>query len=159
MKLKFKNQDFQTDATDAVADLFKGQELLHSTFEIAQNDQYSFIENDLGIGNGMRISVEKLNENMHEVQKRGNLPLTDIEDDNLSFCIEMETGTGKTYVYTKTIFELNKRYGFTKFILSLLFPLLQFVKAYINPLKLQKSIFKISMIMYRTDFLYIIHLN
>lgn len=117
MKLKFKNQNFQTDAVNAVADLFGGQETLKSTFEIAQDRQISLIENDLGIGNGMRISVNQLNENMHEVQKRGNLPLTDIEDDNLSFCIEMETGTGKTYVYTKTIFELNKRYGFTKFII------------------------------------------
>lgn len=116
MKLKFKNQNFQTDAVNAVADLFGGQEILKSTFEIAQDRQMSLIENDLGIGNGMRISVEKLNENMHEVQKRGNLPLTDIDDDNLSFCIEMETGTGKTYVYTKTVFELHKRYGFTKFI-------------------------------------------
>ena len=117
MKLKFKNQNFQTDAVNSVADLFCGQEILKSTFEIAQDRQISLIENDLGIGNGMRISVNQLNENMHEVQKRGNLPLTDIEDDNLSFCIEMETGTGKTYVYTKTIFELNKRYGFTKFII------------------------------------------
>lgn len=117
MKLKFKNQNFQTDAVGAVADLFGGQEILKSTFEIAQDRQVSLIENDLGIGNGMRISVNQLNENIHEVQKRGNLPLTDIEDDNLSFCIEMETGTGKTYVYTKTIFELNKRYGFTKFII------------------------------------------
>lgn len=117
MKLKFKNQNFQTDAVNAVADLFGGQEILKSTFEIAQDRQISLIENDLGIGNGMRISVNQLNENMHEVQKRGNLPLTDIEDNVLSFCIEMETGTGKTYVYTKTIFELNKRYGFTKFII------------------------------------------
>lgn len=117
MKLKFKNQNFQTDAVNAVADLFGGQEILKSTFEIAQDRQVSLIENDLGIGNGMRISLHQLNENMHEVQKRGNLPLTDIENDNLSFCIEMETGTGKTYVYTKTIFELNKRYGFTKFII------------------------------------------
>lgn len=117
MRLKFKNQDFQTEAVNAVADLFGGQEILQSTFEIAQDRQVSFIENDLGIGNGMRISVNQLNSNMHEVQKRGNLPLTDIQNDTLSFCIEMETGTGKTYVYTKTIFELNKRYGFTKFII------------------------------------------
>lgn len=117
MKLKFKNQNFQTDAVNAVADLFGGQEILKSTFEIAQDRQMSLIENDLGIGNGMRISVNQLNSNMHEVQKRNSLPTTDIEDDNLSFCIEMETGTGKTYVYTKTIFELNKRYGFTKFII------------------------------------------
>ena len=117
MKLKFKNQDFQTDAVNAVADLFKGHERLQSTFEIAQDAQYSLFQNELGIGNGIRISDERLCANMHEVQRRNNLPMTDIEDDMRSFCIEMEIGTGKTYVYTKTIFELNKRYGFTKFII------------------------------------------
>lgn len=123
MKLKFKNQDFQTDAVNAVADLFQGQEKLQSTFEIAQDSQMSLIQNDLGIGNGMRISAQTINNNMHEIQKRNHLPLTDIESaedqmggESRSFCIEMETGTGKTYVYTKTIFELHKRYGFTKFI-------------------------------------------
>lgn len=114
MKLKFKNQNFQTDAVNAVADLFGGQEILKSTFEITQDRQVTL--NDLGVGNGMRISFNRLNENMHKVQKRNNLSITNIENDVLSFCIEMETGTGKTYVYTKTMFELNKRYGFTKFI-------------------------------------------
>ena len=117
MKLKFKNQNFQTDAVNAVAELFKGQEILRSTFEITPDRQISLMQNDFGIGNLMSISSDQLNNNMHEIQKRSNLPLTDIEDNNFSFCIEMETGTGKTYVYTKTIFELNKRYGFTKFII------------------------------------------
>ena len=117
MKLKFKNQDFQTDAVNAVADLFQGHQKMRSTFEITQDAQISFEQNDLGIGNGISISDERLNENMHEVQRRNNLPTSDIKDGMLSFCIEMETGTGKTYVYTKTIFELNKRYGFTKFII------------------------------------------
>lgn len=116
MKLKFKNQDFQTDAVNAVADIFVGQENLQSTFEIARDSQMTLIQNDLGIGNSMRISVDAINNNMHEIQKRNKLPMTDITDNALSFCIEMETGTGKTYVYTKTVFELHKRYGFTKFI-------------------------------------------
>lgn len=117
MKLKFKNQDFQTDAVNAVADLFQGHQKMRSTFEITQDAQISFEQNDLGIGNGISISDERLNENMHEVQRRNNLPTSDIKDGMRSFCIEMETGTGKTYVYTKTIFELHKRYGFTKFII------------------------------------------
>ena len=117
MKLKFKNQDFQTDAVETVADLFSGYEKMQSTFEIAQDSQVSLFQNELGIGNGIKISDEQMNSNMHEVQKKHNLPMSDIQDDARSFCIEMETGTGKTYVYTKTIFELNKRYGFTKFII------------------------------------------
>ena len=117
MKLKFKNQDFQTDAVNSVVDLFAGQEKLQSTFEIVQEAQLSFYQNDLGIGNGVNITDEQLSSNMHEVQRTHNLPTSDIKDGMRSFCIEMETGTGKTYVYTKTIFELHKRYGFTKFII------------------------------------------
>ncbi|MBQ3427769.1 MAG: DEAD/DEAH box helicase family protein [Clostridia bacterium] len=121
MKLKFKNQQFQTDAVNAVADLFRGQERLQSTFEISDSSQMNLFGNEFGIGNTLNIKTEDLCENLHEVQKRSNLPLTcDTTDDgefDKSFCIEMETGTGKTYVYTKTIFELNKRYGLTKFII------------------------------------------
>lgn len=120
MKLKFKNQQFQTDAVNAVVDLFKGQEKLTSTFEISRNQQ-SFFEG-LGVGNKIDISAGTLLENMNEIQRRNNLAETDDIVDaygnpRFSFCVEMETGTGKTYVYTKTIFELHKRYGFTKFII------------------------------------------
>lgn len=122
MKLKFKNQEFQTDAANSIVDLFRGQEKLSSTFEISEGPQLALFENELGIGNIINISKEELLVNMHEIQKRNKLPLTDdITDENgamrLSFSVEMETGTGKTYVYTKTIFELHKRYGFTKFII------------------------------------------
>ena len=122
MKLKFKNQEFQTDAASAIVDLFKGQEKLQSTFEISNGTQLALFENDFGIGNVVNISAEDLINNMHEIQRKNNLPLTDdvIDekgDAHRSFNVEMETGTGKTYVYTKTIFELNKRYGFTKFII------------------------------------------
>ena len=123
MKLKFKNQQFQTDAASSVVDLFKGQEKLHSTFEITNIESVDLVnQNEFGVGNVVKISKEELLNNMHEIQRRNNLPLTDdIVDENgalhLSFSEEMETGTGKTYVYTKTIFELNKKYGFTKFII------------------------------------------
>jgi len=123
MKLKFKNQEFQTDAASSIVDLFKGQEKLQSTFEITNIESTDlFNQNEFGVSNVVKISKEELLNNMHEIQRKNNLPLTDdIEDENgalhLSFSEEMETGTGKTYVYTKTIFELNKRYGFTKFII------------------------------------------
>ena len=122
MKLKFKNQEFQTDAASSIVDLFKGQEKLQSTFEISNGTQLALFENDFGIGNVVDISAEDLINNMHEIQRKNNLPLTDDVIDekgeaHRSFNVEMETGTGKTYVYTKTIFELNKKYGFTKFII------------------------------------------
>ena len=115
MKLKFKNQAFQMDAVNAVVDLFAGQEKTRSTFSVMDDRQTTFL-NELGTGNALYIDQETLAANMHAVQKRNNLPLTDTAG-NMQFCIEMETGTGKTYVYTKTIFELHRKYGFTKFVI------------------------------------------
>lgn len=115
MKLKFKNQDFQTNAVNAIVDLFAGQENTYSTFSVTNDLQVSL--NDFGVGNILKIDRNTLAENMHTVQKRNLLPMTELEDGVPQFCIEMETGTGKTYVYTKTIFELHRKYGFTKFII------------------------------------------
>lgn len=117
MKLKFKNQEFQTDAVNAVADLFLGQEKTSTIFSIDENSsQMSLLQNDFGFGNKLIIDKDTLIANMHNVQRRFKLPLTK-DYENRQYSIEMETGTGKTYVYTKTILELNKRYGFTKFII------------------------------------------
>ena len=122
MKLKFKTQDFQTDAVNAVADLFAGQDKQTTTFSIVNGEadgRQLRIINEFGIGNALNIQTSDLLANMNRVQKRNNLPRTgDIyPDGDKRFCIEMETGTGKTYVYTKTIFELHRRYGLTKFII------------------------------------------
>ena len=115
MKLKFKHQDYQWAATAAAVDLFIGQEKMESTFSITYGNQRSFIEN-LGFQNVLRLDDEAILKNMHAVQRRFNLPLTyDIQDKR--FNINMETGTGKTYVYTQTILELHRKYGFTKFII------------------------------------------
>jgi type III restriction enzyme len=116
MKLKFKNQPFQTDAVEAVADLFAGQEKQQSTFAITQDDQTSLLQNEYGLGNAQLIDDADLLRNMQSIQKRRNLPQTSSLEGK-QFCVEMETGTGKTYVYSKTIYELNKRYGFVKFII------------------------------------------
>ena len=114
MKLKFKNQGFQQDAVNAVADLFAGQEREENTFSAMDFGQTTFVY-QLRTANQLLIDEAALTENMHRVQKRNHLPVTDSAASR-QFCIEMETGTGKTYVYTKTIFELNRRYGFTKFV-------------------------------------------
>lgn len=115
MKLKFKNQSFQSDAVEAVAALFAGQEKLQSSFAVEADKSSLLFEGEYGFGNKLVLDNKIVIENMHAVQKRRNLPLTD--GDDTQFCIEMETGTGKTYVYTKSVFELHKRYGFTKFII------------------------------------------
>ena len=116
MKLKFKQQDFQTAAVNAVCSLFEGQRRTTATFGMEQNGNQTVLQTEYGVGNALRISGEALLANMQAVQKRNNLPQTDNLAGN-QFSIEMETGTGKTYVYTKTIFELNKQYSFTKFII------------------------------------------
>ncbi|MDR0305764.1 MAG: DEAD/DEAH box helicase family protein [Chitinispirillales bacterium] len=114
MKLKFKYQQFQSDAVNAVVDLFKGQPKRRDTFTITNEKQLN-IDEGLGFANALTITNERITTNMQAVQRRFSLPVT--EEDSRHFCVEMETGTGKTYVYTKTIFELNKQYGFTKFII------------------------------------------
>ncbi len=116
MKLKFKKQGYQSDATAAVVDLFAGQEKTTSTFTVMKENQVSLLQNEFGIGNAQLIDDSAMLENLHGIQKRFNLPLTD-EIDNKRFCVEMETGTGKTFVYTQTVLELNRKYGFTKFII------------------------------------------
>ena len=122
MKLHFdSNLDYQRQAIEAVCDLFRGQEICRTEFTIAPTPadlqaRLSFVENDLGIGNQLSLNDEEILKNLNDVQLRNGLPPS---DDIISgdFTVEMETGTGKTYVYLRTIFELNKRYGFTKFVI------------------------------------------
>ncbi len=106
MKLQFKNQDFQTAAVNAVTDRFLGQEHSRATFSVLEEgmppEHTSYLQPELGTGNVLRLTDSALADNMRAVQKRNLLPLTDSAESH-QFCIEMETGTGKTYVYTKTI--------------------------------------------------------
>ncbi len=76
----------------------------------------AFAQNDLGIGNRLTLLDEEILANLREVQLRNGLAPSEALDSG-DFTVEMETGTGKTYVYLRTIFELNKRYGFTKFVI------------------------------------------
>ena len=117
MKFQFEpDLDFQQDAITAVCDLFHGQETCHSEFAVAHGldyEQPGLVENDLGVGNRLTLADEEILDNLKEVQLRnGLLPAPGLE--SRDFTVEMETGTGKTYVYLRTIFELNQRYGFIK---------------------------------------------
>lgn len=117
MRLKFdKSLQYQTDAIDAVVKLFNSQELAQKQFEINNRGNTGVFFNDKGLANNLSISDELMLENLQHVQANNNLPLSN-ELSKKSFSIEMETGTGKTYVYLRTIFELNKNYGFLKFII------------------------------------------
>ena len=120
MKLKFdSNQKYQLDAVNSIADIFEGLPSDQSVinFQIENNQLFS----DLGVGNNLTLSDEKILENVRKIQDKNELSqsssLTAESYTFPNFTIEMETGTGKTYVYLRTIFELNKRYGYTKFII------------------------------------------
>ena len=115
MKLKFKKQEFQDKAVMSVVDLFRGAKNVPTTFSMQKLDILDFSKDELlGYGNSLDLSMEQIEKNMNEIQDRNLLPLTDLKE--LRFNVEMETGTGKTFVYTKTILELHKQYGFKKFV-------------------------------------------
>ncbi len=115
MKLKFKKQQFQSDAVNSVVDLFKGSATAPSTFSVEKWDMVDYSKDELlGYANNLDLTKEQIQENLKVVQDRNLLPLTNLQE--LRFNIEMETGTGKTFVYTKTILELHKQYGFKKFV-------------------------------------------
>lgn len=122
MKIKFSaDLDFQQDAIRAVADIFEGQDTLQTNFTVAQVNQgpqadMFATQTELGIGNKLGLLDDELLDNIRNIQLKNGLKQTDALSSK-DFTIEMETGTGKTYVYLRTIFELNNRFGFTKFII------------------------------------------
>ena len=121
MKLHFEpNLDYQHTAIESVCDLFRGQETCRTEFTVtrdalAAQQTLEFAQYDLGIGNRLQLLDDELLTNLSDIQIRNGLrPSTSLASGD--FTVEMETGTGKTYVYLRTIFELNRRYGFTKFV-------------------------------------------
>ena len=134
MKFNFKIQQYQTDAVEAVTRVFSGQPHHDNVFYTPDlgkpqaNKQSSFDmtdnEDDLLSGHGYKnetieLTDEQLLDNIRTIQNENNIKVSDKLIGNVGRCsldIEMETGTGKTYVYIKTMFELNKLYGWSKFI-------------------------------------------
>ena len=121
MKLQFKNQKFQSDAAKAVTDSFVGQKnsALHEyTLDMGSDNQASLFET-VGFRNQpISVSSNQILENIRGIQMPSQLrPSESINMKDLRLTIEMETGTGKTYTYIKTMYELNKLYGWSKFII------------------------------------------
>jgi len=121
MKLRFEpDLDFQRQAIEAVCGLFRGQEICRTEFTVAPTAQASLAlpgseESELGVGNKLTLPDDRILANLNDIQLRNGLPPSPGLDSG-NFTVEMETGTGKTYVYLRTILELNKRFGFTKFV-------------------------------------------
>lgn len=123
MKIKFEpNQSHQRVAWESAVGVFEGQELNKTTFSmpalrpVGTLDAMMANQTDKGYGNRLRLLDEELLENVRRIQlKNGMKQSTQLG--SRDFTVEMETGTGKTYVYLRSIFEMSKLYGFTKFII------------------------------------------
>jgi type III restriction enzyme len=138
MKLHFEpDLDYQMQAIEAVCDLFRGQEVCRTEFTVTMQAPAAQVqtmssnmlpgtkpeqltlgvaESDLGVGNRLTLQDDELHKNLADIQMRGGLAPSGALASG-DFTVEMETGTGKTYVYLRTILELNKRYGFAKFVI------------------------------------------
>lgn len=142
MKIKFSDSlEYQKEAIDSIVNVFEGQSIAKSNFTVSVQEQnIGFFENELGIGNRLDITQDEIEENINIIQMENSLPRTNFRDKALNLSVEMETGTGKTYVYLRTIFELNKKYGFTKFIIVV--PSLAIKEGVYKSLEITKDHFK-----------------
>ncbi len=127
MKLQFSHQAYQTRAVEAVVQVFDGQPLAKSDFSLAGQAASVEYANDGSIGNALKLSDEALLANVQKVQQANGVAVSSelvksVSDNGkeefcpLNLTLEMETGTGKTYTFIKTMYELNKMYGFRKFV-------------------------------------------
>ena len=123
MKLKFRHQPFQADAANAVCDAFAEQPFRTPTYMIDQgmdsdNGQGTMRYDFTGFGNApIVIGNDKVLEHIRAIQRQGQIKPSDTLAGRFNLTVEMETGVGKTYTYIKTMYELNKRYGWSKFII------------------------------------------
>jgi type III restriction enzyme len=126
MKLQFRHQKFQADAARAVCDVFNGQPYLEPSYLMDRGDApdylYSVVSESQYMGFGNAPIVPRLNENailenIQKIQRANNIKPSDALAGRCNLTVEMETGVGKTYTYIKTMYELNKRYGWSKFII------------------------------------------
>ena len=116
MKLTFESDlPFQQDAIKSITDLFEGQPMEDAVFEFKLEDtgQLNLIN---GVSNKLVLSEDQLLENLNTIQASNEIKIS-TSLDGYNFSVEMETGTGKTYVYLRTIYELNKQYSFKKFVI------------------------------------------
>ena len=112
MELQFETLDYQTHAIQAAVDLFIGQPNQQTEFGLKAQNDMRFVANL-----SLQINDEQLQQNLTKQQNQLNFYHTLIEEQGRNFTVEMETGTGKTYVYLRTIFELNRQYGWHKFVI------------------------------------------
>ena len=141
MKIRFDgNQEYQRLAIDAVLGLFDGQPLSGGAFEFDMTGAGQIAGlSELGVGNHLALDEAAMLRNLQAVQQASKVVVSE-KLDGINFSVEMETGTGKTYVYLRTIFELHQRYGFSKFIIVV--PSVAIREGVIASLRLMKEHFQ-----------------
>lgn len=125
MKIKFDNNlSYQNDAIESVVDVFKGQESCTSNFTVYSPDflaSHHLLEySQIGFSNKLQLTEGHILENVQHIQLKNGLKPSireEIDIKHLDLSVEMETGTGKTFIYLKTIMEMNRQFGFSKFII------------------------------------------
>ena len=129
MKLQFKHQKFQADAAKAVVDVFAGQPCLSTSYLIDRGrerpgEQRQFEALELEAFTGWRnepivpeLTGDLILKNLQKVQRGNLLKPSEKLEGRYNLTVEMETGVGKTYTYIKTMYELNRHYGWSKFII------------------------------------------
>ena len=143
MKLQFDaNLEYQEQAVSSIVDIFRGQTPMQSNFTVStQIGQVGLYDSDNGVGNRLEITEDEILDNLQDIQLRNGLSQSkNLKAGKYDFEIDMETGTGKTYVYLRTIFEMNKKYGFSKFIIVV--PSIAIKEGVYKSLQITKNHFK-----------------
>jgi len=132
MQIKYLSQPHQTKAINSIVDLFSGQ--------VKQTSEYDIYDGEAVCSNNFSLDIDSILENLKDIQKQNNIKETTTNLESLDFSIEMETGTGKTYVYIKTILELYEKYGWNKFII--ITPSIAIKEGVLNSLQSMQNHFK-----------------
>ena len=114
MKLQFKQQQYQEDAVNALTRVFSGQEKGFRTETVGRTGLFV---DEIFSNKKLTLAESNILKNVQELQREQGIPVVKKLEKGLNFTVEMETGTGKTYVYTKMMFEMHKQYGWNKFII------------------------------------------
>ncbi|MCT2194815.1 DEAD/DEAH box helicase family protein [Paenibacillus sp. p3-SID1389] len=129
MKIKFKHQQFQLDAVKSIVDVFQGQPNESSRFTLDKGRRQKSVEmgdlfqttsgeSDYGFKNNpIKLIDQEVLSNIQAIQRQNGLKLSERLEGKYNLTVEMETGTGKTYTYIRTMYELYKKYGWSKFII------------------------------------------
>ncbi len=144
MKIQFDELKYQQEAIDSVIRVFEGHQINQSLFTISDQSAQGRFFGEHGVGNKIINNPEQMLKNVNQIQIDNGIPISEMIPVSFpQFNIEMETGTGKTFVYLKSILELNRAYGFTKFVIVV--PSVAIKEGVMKTLEMTREYFKAQM--------------